>query len=283
MNFFEGMEMIYKMKSVKNIYKIIKKINKSIDSGKIRLSKKSSVNLLKSVDYSVINSNIGVIEGMISKEDVKVEDTEDTKVAVVGNTPYYVLNHSNFNTEYTLVVPIAKKNMLSIFDFTEDGLIGALLRSSTLSRVYLKVKKEWNKFTSDSAFSVAMFLPAITIFLDEDKCDYKKFYRNVNLLIVAVPSKSTIEQDSKEGIDDKMYCGRIILDVMDATIKNGCKNIIIDPLAWKLQSDPEASINAWKAMLDSKRVKDNVESIVFTPDNEVKLAYAMRLSKSSDK
>lgn len=261
---------IESMRNKKNIWDRIKLLNKCIEKDKLKLSKKTSINLKKCIDTSVSSSIVGLLDGIISKQDVNLEEKQ-TDVLLLASGPMYITDKSSFDTEYTIVIPIPKKNALEEFNYLNEGTIGDLLTTSTLGPTYKRIKNNWaNCNDPDSPLTSVLYIPHIPIILDPYTGALKKYYRKVNLLIVGVPKKKTIEMSTEEIVKDEDYSARIMADMLDAAIKCGCKNLIINPFTYKLGLDPVSSADLWNKIITSRKVNDHIDTVTFSviKDNE---------------
>ena len=112
-----------------------------------------------------------------------------------------------------------------------------------------------------------MFIPKIYIFL-EKKGKLRKKPITVNLIIVALPSinKAT---NGIDAIDDYEYTNRIINDTIDACIKCGCKNVVINPYAMNaLRKEVHYTAKYWYGKTETQRVIENIRNITFSINND---------------
>lgn len=263
-----GGEFLTEMNKKKNIWNRVKLINKSVEKGKLKLSKNTSINLTKNIDASISGSIVGLLDGIISREDVNLEP-KPTDVLVYASGPMYITDKSSFDTEYTIVVPISKKNATNIFNYLDESVIGDLLTTSTLGIVYKKIKSLWEKSNDpESPLTSVLYLPHICIFLDPYTGNMKKYYRKVNLLLVGIPSKKVIEASTENIMNDEEYTSRIIVDMFDAAIKCGCKNLIINPSGFKLKNDIYTSAKLLTQITSSQKCHEHIDKVVYSVVND---------------
>lgn len=263
-----GGEFLTDMNRKKNVWNRIKLINRSIEKGKIKLSKNTSINLPKNIDASTSGAIVGLLDGIISREEVSLE-ANPTDIMVYASGPMYITDKSSFDTEYTIVVPIAKKNAVDVFNYLDEGVIGDLLTTSTLGSVYKRIKSLWVKSNDpESPLTSVLYIPHICIFLDPYTGNLKKYYRKVNLLLVGIPSKKVIETSTEVVMNDEEYTARIIADMFDAAIKCGCKDLIINPFGFKLKNDIYTSAKLLTQISSSQKTYDHINKIIYSVVND---------------
>ena len=245
------------------IWRSMKLINKATSKGKIKLSKKVTVNLTKSIENTISNSVVGLLDGVISKEEVVIDSKKeavDIKIASVNQIGVKI------GEVPTIIIPIPKKKAEEAFNCLDDGIVGTLLTTSTLLPIYKKMKKAWLDSNDEtSPLTSIMYLPNICVFIDSVRNDYAKYYQMINVLFVGIPSKSVLEKNNDDEIlNPEDYYARMIADIMDSAIKCGCDNLIFDPYAGKLANDLTGVSAIWKQILTSQRVIDHVNTVTLT-------------------
>jgi hypothetical protein len=171
----------------------------------------------------------------------------------------------------TIVHVVTKKNALD-FDFSAPGLIGDILRTSTLGPVYQRIKTEWKSLNTndESNFTNIMYIPNLYVFSDGNESLFYPF--KINLLIVSVPTckrhKEEISDDTINPATD--YIGRVIGDIMESASKiSGCDELIVDPYALKITKDyPQEVINMWNYVMSTPKIKKSINKVWFTIDDE---------------
>ena len=248
---------------------------KILKSGKLKVKKGQKINLRPFITNSVENSVVGRLDGIISKENVVV-DTEDLHQNVTSNmlSDIHVASLAA-KTEKpgisTLVVTVNKKNALDAFDLMRDDSLGILLRTSTLTSCYMELKQEWKDLNEEdnSNFTNVLYVPEVMVFVDPDTGKLLKKPFNVNIIILAIPTKKNMSEQGVEEFTDEMAASRVIADIMDSAIKLGCKVIIIDPYCHKyLISMPYDAGKLWNNIVSTQRCIEQFKSIIFAIEDE---------------
>ena len=253
----------------KKIIKTAKKSMKILKSGKIQIGD-SKIDLRPIISESSESAVISRLDGIISKEEAAVEDSKcnieymlqpQLKSAelssIADKKPYYD----------TVVIILPKKASISVFDFLNTGTIGDLLRSSTLSISYTKVKKEWVNLNKDdeTEFTNILYIPDVFVFLDPESGKFKAKPYRVNVLICAVPSYKKIAAASETEIERSTALMRMIGDTLEAGIRLGCKELVIDPFQIKaLRKDVSETSKLWNTAVSSQRIQNNFDEITFS-------------------
>lgn len=247
---------------------------KILKSGKVKIKKGTKINLQPLIDTSSKDVVISRIDGILSKEDVNIDvpkcTVSTTTTLSSMRRSVDLLSRSGDNTVYTLTHVINKKNALDIFDFMDDSIIGNLLRTSSLGAVYKKVKSAWKDLNQDdkTKFTNVLFIPNILVFLDEKTGDTKRLPYKVNLLLIAEPSISNMSEGI-EKVEDVEATRRIIEDVLDAGIKCGCKDMIVNPYCYKqLLNDVDFTAGTFHAITESQRCMEQYHSLTFTVNDD---------------
>lgn len=141
----------------------------------------------------------------------------------------------------TIVVPVLHEDALKIFNYAHDDIIGNLLRSSTLSRVYKEFKPMWESYNNPEVARSAnfMFLSNLIVFRDSTGAITHTPMR-VNLLVIGLPSKKhiakwannkVIENEDIEILDDSagLIPEIIIHEIVKALAVNDAKDAVMDP------------------------------------------------------
>lgn len=249
-------------------------------SGKLKVSKNKKIPLKPFVKESVENSIVSRLDGIISKEDVII-DTENLRCDITSNLTDEIktvdlANRAKSVKTQTIVVSTSKKAATNIFDFINTDAIGMLLRTSTLGSIYSEIKDRWVDINKDDSthFTNVLFIPKILVFLDFNTGKIRKTPLTVNLLIVATPSMSKMNENNIEEISQTDATSRVIADILDSAIKCGCKSLVLYPYGNKItQKDKSESGNLWFTITSTQRVIENIESIIFTFDDDNESDY----------
>ena len=249
---------------------------KILGSSKIKLKRGQKINIKPYVEDSVEGSIVSRLGGIISEKMGHEERPIKSEATLIDQYQISsILGRTKFDNDTfipTIVVTTTKKNSI-IFDFAGDNIIGNLLRTSTLGPIYEKIKSEWKKLNTDdkSDFTNILYIPNILVFSDGMESLFNPY--KVNLLLVSVPTYKTIKEGlSDEDLDNSsfIYLSRVYGDIMDAATKiNGCDNLVIDPFTVKTATDNiHTVVQIWNYLINSKRCKENIDSIWFSVDNE---------------
>lgn len=269
-------------KKNKKLKKIATNVSYRMKNGEIKVGKGEYINIDEYIKYSNDNLIISRLDNIISKEDVLV-DTSDCQVDIktlMTNELYSAeaLTSIKSNKTYTIVLPVSKKDAISCFDYLEYTILSAILRTSTLGYVYNNIKETWVAMNSEntSSFTNVLFIPKVLEFIDfkKGKVRSKERMFNINVLLVAVPSKNAIieeVEDNDNKVDENdvntVLSSRVIADICDAAIKCGCKDLIIDPFGYKfLDNDKTNASTLWKEITSSQRFIENIDTITFTTE-----------------
>lgn len=242
-----------------NFDKFIGMVLKSLKKGRVKYDDKK-VDLTQYIQNSIDNTLISELNAIISKEDVKVEE-DGAKCSIAS-----VLKvKEDLFANKTFVVSINRKQLTNAFDFLKDTRIGALLRSSTLSSIYYPIKDLWQKLIdSDKTKTYVMCIPNVFIFANLSEMDLYEDSVFADLLIVVTPSSDDIRESVKEEITKIDIRTRIITDTLEAVIRTGCHNIVLDPFSHKVLADDKyESGQLWNEIATSVRVDENINSILF--------------------
>ena len=247
---------------------------KILKSGKIKIKKGQKISLDSYIENSVNNVVCSRSEGIIPKEDVKVE-SEERKVEIgiglssLKRTISLASSMSDGKT-FTIAHVINKKDALSIFDFMDDSIVGTLLRTSTLAAVYKRVKKQWVDLNEDDKtnFTNVLYFPNIFIFLDENTGKLTKKPFSINLLLIVEPAV----KDMGEGIEEvskEDAVRRIITDVYDIAIKLKAEHLIVAPFCHKLfMNDAYYTSELWHSLAERQNVIEGIKSIDFAVNDD---------------
>lgn len=263
-----------KKKKKKDTYSIAEQNIKILKSGKVKIKKGQKISLSPYVTDSVNNAIVSRLDAIISKADVVIDAknkvlSTSTNLSSMKRT-VELLTKIDSPIVYTLVHIINKKNATDIFDFMDDGIIGSLLRSSTLASIYKEVKPKWVELNTDdkTSFTNVLFIPKILVFLDEVTGKILKRPYVVNLLLVTEPSAKEmatgLEKLSSEEITD-----HIIKDVFTSSIKCGARNLIVNPYCHKaLMADEHYTSDVWKVMSEVQPSIENLDTIDYSITND---------------
>lgn len=265
------------MSKKKKFKKLAESNIQMLKSGKIKVSKDQKIDISSFVSKSIEDTVISRLDAIISKEDVKI-DTADLHPNVTTNllNPVFTAELSarcNNPVTETIIIPINKKASLNVFDYLGFDTLGVLLRASTLASVYKKVKPQWVELNNEdgSQYTNVLYIPGVMVFLDFESGKIRKTPFKVNILLIAVPSQAKMNENGIEKATDEEACSRIIADMVDAAIKCGCKNLIIDPFSHKkLDKDVPSTSKLWNQIVTSQRYIENINSTVFAIEDEDK-------------
>lgn len=256
--------------------KLAKKSIKILSSGKIKFAKDQKIDISEMVNDSVDRAIVSRLDGIISREDVVVNPSGLKLETNINLLPISKsLTHSvkiEPDKIQTVVITIPKKAALDAFDLSYDTELGEMLRRSTLAPAYTRLKEEWVKLNEDdkSHFTNVMFVPNVTVFLDE----YGQFLNrkfNINVLILAIPNKKNMSSEPGDVYELPDVRRRVVADMMEAAIRCGAKNLIVDPHGYNaLAKDLQDTSLLWKEAIGTQRVIEQIRSITFAIDDEEK-------------
>lgn len=271
--------------------KLIKRATRSmkiLKSGKIKIEGEHILDLAPLIKKSSKEATVSRLNGIISKEDVVLEEggkvlNVQTVLQSQMKTVDIQANISQSAENYTVVVPIKKKSAIDIFDFLADGVLGDILRSSTLASTYKKIKKEWVTLNKDdtTSFTNVMYVPDVAVFMDPDEEKLKRRAYYINVLILALPSKDMMIDDEHPKISNEDASARTIADILEASIRVHAKKLIIDPFNPKvLRKDCSITASLWNEALWSNRVKEQIDDIIFSFEEESKfIVFSSKVMK----
>lgn len=263
-----------KKKKKKDTFSIAEQNIKILKSGKVKVKKGQKISLSPYVTDSVNNAVVSRLDAIISKADVVIDTASkllvtSTNLSSMKRT-VELLTKIDSPIVYTLVHTINKKDATDVFDFMDDGVIGSLLRSSTLASIYKELKPNWVELNTDdkTSFTNVLFIPKILVFLDETTGKIRKRPYVVNLLLVVEPSTKDmatgLEKLSNEEVTD-----RIVKDVFTSAIKCGARNLIVNPYCHKaLMVDEHYTSDVWKVMSEVQPSIENIDTIDYSVGND---------------
>lgn len=263
------------MSKKKHLKKLAESNIQMLRSGKIKFAKDQKVDISSFVTKSIDNTIISRLDAIISKEDVVI-DTKDLHPNITTNltdpiNTAELSSQINSPVTETIIIPINKKSALDIFDYLGCDTLGTILRSSTLAAVYKKVKSQWVDLNSEdgSQFTNVLYIPDVMVFLDFKKMKIRKVPFKINVLIVATPSVNKMNENNIDKPSDEEAASRIIADIVDAAIKCGCKDIIVDPFDCKiLAKDISNTSKLWNQIVTSQRYIEQIRSTIFAIEDE---------------
>ena len=86
----------------------------------------------------------------------------------------------------------------------------------------------------------------------------------MRILYLQTPTSDDIRESVKEEITKTDIRTRIITDTLEAVIRTGCHNIVLDPFSHKVLADDKyESGQLWNEIATSVRVDENINSILF--------------------
>ena len=248
---------------------------KILKSGKIKFAKDEKLDLSNFIKESVDDVIVSRLDAIISKEDVVIELDEmkrDLRTYLLSELDIAAMQSlTNSAVTPTIVIPVDKKDALDCFDFLDGGVIGSILRTSTFASVYKKVKKQWKELCKkdNSHLTNVLYVPKVMVFLDEltGKIINSPFY--INVLIVATPPAKYMLENPVTDIEDEDVIKRYVTDILNTSIKCGCKDIIINPYNAKvLEDDLSVTTETWLKHLSNQRCKENFNSISFSLEDQ---------------
>lgn len=263
----------------KHDLKKLAKLNiKILSNNKIKLRKGQKISIKPIVEESLKDAIVSRLDGIIDANTQKYESShiiksEATALSQIKMSDIITHASTNKNIVPTVVHVVTKKNALD-FDFAGEGIIGDLLRSSTLGPTYQKIKDGWKSLNTDdsTSFTNVLFIPNIFVFTNGIETLLNPF--KVNLLLIAEPSYKLFKEDFSESTDQdkisRLYLERVYGDIMDAAVKiKGCSDLIINPFEVKASKDNQHEvIDIWNFLIDSTRCRESISSIWFSIENE---------------
>lgn len=244
------------------------------------LKKEKEMSLDTLTKPSIDNAIVSRLDGIPTKERIIVNNEIVTppnvyvsKLSEIEALEYLSSCDNDENNvepfEFTLIIADTKKRVLRMFEYdyvSYTNPIDYLNRVSTLPDVYKAVENRWVELNKDDStnFTNVMYLPEIIIFLTTNR-KLRKDWIKLNLLVVAIPTQNDMGNDI-ESLSDQGACKYTIGNMMDAAIKCGARNLIINPHQNKLlRKDLYMTSDLWMRALLTTPVKENIESIHFVP------------------
>lgn len=240
--------------------KFIAMVLKTLKKERVKYSDDKKVDLTPFITESTNNTLISELDSIISKEDINVlDDNNECHLASMLKVKEDAFANRTF------VVSINRKQLVNSFDFLKDTRIGALLRSSTLSSIYYPIKDLWKKLIdTDKTKTYVMYVPKIFVFANLSEMDLYENAVFTNLLLVVTPTSDDIREANDKEMTKTDIKTRIITDTLEAVIRTGNHNVIIDPYSHKVLADNKyESGSLWNEIATSVRVGDNITSIIF--------------------
>lgn len=263
--------------ALKKLKKISNKNLEIMQKCKFRLYDGAKVKLKNDVQTSIDGVKMGKLEDILYKEKIDVDNItlKSGITSITLATPLEAITALNTITgknapRYTVIIPMNKKDIPFEFDLLKDTTLGDILRTTYLPLVYKKVSDDWKKLNDKdkSESTNVLYIPNVMHYLKSDgKIKQRPFY--INVLIVAIPTLKYLKNGEPETrSDDEFYTGRIIGDILDAAIRVGATHLIFNPFTLEgLRNDFGITANCWKVISTTKRVLENLESIIFTTDD----------------
>jgi len=253
-----------------------------------KLKKDDIIDLSTRVAYyinsSMKNLKVSRLEGLPSNEEIVIDsDEKDYRIETNINKSTVqktitLLSEIDENNVQTVIIPIPKKKSGKI---KEHPFIKWLKDISTFDVVYDKTEEKWLDLNDNdkTEFSNVLYLPDIYIFMNGKKIRTKPF--RINIVIVAVSNKF----NAKSGIDEMNeyeYIHKIVDDSIDAGIKLGCKNLVVNPFALGFLADSAHSASEyWSTIPERGRVIENINSLVFSiPDDDLFIIFSKTYSSN---
>lgn len=267
-----------------------KKKMKMLENGKIKVGGAKvdlSPFIEKTLEFTVVQN----LSSIISKEDVTIEERQSSNVIInlmnpvqcaltqalrkaypVNATVYSYAEHTVRKTDTmdtpTIIITMKKKDCDKLY--LDDSNLGIILKTSTLTPVYKKMKKRWIELntSNEKTDEVNIFyVPNVTVFLDK-KGKLLKAPLLINVLLLALPNAKYVVGDDNNMNDDAKIA-TLVADIFDAVIKLGCKNIVIDPFEFMyFRKNPSATSDAFLEITDTSRVKNSVDKVSFAIEKD---------------
>lgn len=249
------------------------------DKCKIKLTHDCVISLNSYVTDSLKNTIISRVDGIPPKNDIIIDpsDCNTVDVNISLTTPIRCadfLSSIEDTTNQTVVVFTSKKHCTTLFNKNNvlfdmnllKNTIPYYMVSSTLEAIYTNIEKSWISINKgdESNFTNVMYIPNIYVFRDDTMKTMITSPYMINLLVVAVPRLS----DMFEGVSEPVVEDGIkyVLDnTINAAIRCGCKNLIIDPFSYKLFSkNLPYTASLWYDFIGQQNVIEAIDKIDFT-------------------
>ena len=240
----------------KKIMKIFDKME--IDPFYNMKGEKVKIDLKTLVEKEAKGVKFDIISNMVVKKSTDTNGHTDVKLSFVDPLDTIALL-DEANPTKTVTIMMSKKKFARVFDYMDSSIVGSLCRCSTLPAIYKKRKAEIQAFLKENwegTDDLSFYFP-VTILLDRfgNVCNPYK----VNLVII-IPGPVTKEETKK--MTERQIR---ISTLMNALLGYGCKNVIIEPFDYKMDSkDMTATVDDWKKIVDSQLCQNNFQSITFT-------------------
>lgn len=265
-----------RMSKKKKLLKQLAKANiKILQSGKIKIAKGQKINLKPFVQDSVENCIVSRLDGIISKEDVVI-DTSELRCDVTSNLTDELrtadlASRVQSPKVQTIVISMTKKQVLGAFDFLNVDTIGMLLRTSTLGSIYSEIRSDWVELNKNdnTAFTNVLFIPKIMVFIDFMTGKLRKMPMYINLLLVVTPQQNKMVENGVEELTDDTASARVIADIVEAGIKCGVKDVIVNPFGNSIvEKDLSLSAGLWQRVITGQRFMEQYDSYIFALEQE---------------
>ena len=240
---------------------IVKKIKKNAEKNlsilgkcKFRLFDGAKIKFKHDVNASVEKTKMGKLENLLFKENVVVDKVElkssitTTTLATAMETVTALETLNGYTAKrQTVVITMNKSDITESFDMLKDTTLGEILRTTFFPLVYKKVADQWKELNNgDKSDSTnVLYVPDVLYYLNDATGKIKHTLTFINILILAIPDKKYIKNGEVENrTDDEMYIGRIIGDILDASIRVEAKDVIFNPFEPKaLRKDTSVTAN----------------------------------------
>lgn len=258
------------------------KRTKVLKNGKLLLPNGKKYNLKKRLHIDSDNVTIGRLSVMVNHEERKSDNKNPPSVS-------YMLKDGIFADELldidnpTFIITLKKNDCIDAFNYSDDSLLGFLLNYTTLGYQYKAVKKQWksiNEEDDNNNLTNIMFIKNVLFILSPTgKHKVLPEPKKINVIILALPKPKNFKYFSKDNKPlslysneyeiDKLKRTRIITDILEAGIKCGCKNIVLNPFAHLfLYKDKSETVYAWKYAFETERSREFLKSITFVVDDK---------------
>ena len=248
-----------------------------LESGELKINKNTKIDLTGYVKKSIDTAMISRLDGIISKEDVVVDEEHanaDVLVNMTNDTKCIEMAAKTSDFPQTLVIPVVKKEDLDVFDLLKVTTIGRLLRSSTFASIYVKIKEQWEALNKgdDSNYTNVMYVPNVMVFMNPESGKLMKTPFYTNVLIVAIPSLKYMGDGIQE-ISQEAAIARVVSDLCDAAIKCRAKRIVTDPFStlYPMLLKPELVTvigMTWNDISNTQRFLEQFELVTFAVEDE---------------
>lgn len=250
-----------------------------LESGKLKLQKGCVISLDEISKNSIDNTIGSRVDALEDNSKVSSDESPKLQVRAINDSQmhcYKILSRISMEPTRTLVVTLTRKEAKRAFNYMDNTVIGTLLRTTNLGRIYDAVRSNWYELLGKSeAMDCILYIPSITIIADEDiRSILDTPNRTVNLLLyVEKDRKCILEMDEfvygkgEDALEKRME--NMVHGVLESAVRLGCTDLIIDPFGNKLlMKDPYLTVDIWHKQVQDSRIKNHVEVIDFSIAND---------------